>query len=100
MPTIKCAAHAKKPAKEVNLTDDILEMSVTVGYKGADISPLDIHKLDRLLNEHCLSGVVALEREDTKNHLHFQMVCRARGKLGLSFALLTIKYTGWYSIEK
>lgn len=44
--------------------------------------------------------MVALERGDTENHLHFQMVYRARVKSSMSFAILARKYMGWYGIEK
>lgn len=63
--------------KEVNLDDDVLVMSITIGLKGANVDKVDITKLGRLLHKHCMAGMVALERGDTKNCLYFQMVCRA-----------------------
>lgn len=46
MVLIKCVAQAKKAAKEVNLGDDVLDMSITIGLQGADIDKVDIAKLD------------------------------------------------------
>lgn len=46
-----------------------------------------------------MARVAPLERGDTENQLHFQMVCRARCKSSRSFAILTHKYMVWYEIE-
>lgn len=43
-----------------------------------------------------MAGVAALERGDTENRLHFQMVCRARTKSALSFGIVVHKYMGRY----
>lgn len=37
-----------------------------------------------------------MERCETKNHLHFWMVCWARTKSARSFGILVHKYMGWY----
>lgn len=92
-----------KPPKKVSLTNDILDsnldFSLTIGLKGVDVCKLDIEKLNRLLHNQCLFGLAALERGDTKNHLHFQMVYRACIKLAFLFGILTHKYMGWYAVS-
>lgn len=92
MVAIRRAACAKKPAKEVKLNDNVLDMSLRIGLKGADICKTNIEKLNCLLEEHCLAGLVTLEREDTKNQLHFQMVCKACVKYALLVEILACKY--------
>lgn len=72
----------------VVLTDSILELSVTIGYLGADVHPDKIHQLDLLIREHCVSGLVAMERGNLEAHLHFQMVVRARTTSAHMFGIL------------
>lgn len=92
MAPIKHVALAKKTPKEVTLDDNVLDMSITIGLKGVDVDKGDIVKLDRLLHDHYMAGMVALERGDTENWLYFRMVCKARVKSLLSFGILTRKY--------
>lgn len=99
MGALKCVARAKKPAREVDLNDDVLDMSLTIGLKGVDVCKTNIEKLNRVLEEHYIAGLVALERGDIENRLHFQMVCRARIKSSLSFGILVCKHMGWYGVE-
>lgn len=92
MATMRKAAHASKPAKIMNITNNVLNMSVTVGLLGTNVIKSDIEKLEHVLREHCMVGVVALERGDTENRLHFQMVCTTRCKSALSFGIIVRKY--------
>lgn len=75
MVTLRKAARKVKAAKVVDLSNNVLDMSVTMGFRGANIVKSDILKLEWLLWEHCLVGVIAIERGDIENRLHFQMVC-------------------------
>lgn len=60
--------------KEVELIDSAIEMSIIVGYMGANVHPSKIEIWDRLIKEHCVFGLAVLERGDVQNHLHFQVV--------------------------
>lgn len=100
MATVRKATQGWKPTKEVELINNVIDMSVTVSFKGANVTKFDIEKLNMLLNDYCLADVVALERDDIENRLHFQMVFRAQIKLALSFDILIHKYMGWYNVPK
>lgn len=69
MATLRKVARASKLAKMVELTNNVLNKSVMVGFKGIVIDT-DINKLNQLLHDHCMVGVVALERGDINNRLH------------------------------
>lgn len=71
-------------------------MSVTVGLLGENVIKSNIQKLVCLLREHCMAGVVTLEKGDIENRLHFQMVYTACCKSALSFKIIVCKYMGWY----
>lgn len=49
MAKLKKATCEPKPAKIVELTNNVLDMSVTMGLLGADVVPSDIQKLEHLL---------------------------------------------------
>lgn len=101
MALMKKATHAPKSANEVELTNNVLDLSVIVWFKGADVIRSDIEKLNRLLTDHYMAGVVALERGDTKNHLYFQMVSQMHIKSALAIGILAHKYMGsWYAVAK
>lgn len=51
---------------DIVLADSVLEL-----YLGSDIRPNKINKLDLLIREHYVAGLVALERGDVENFLHF-----------------------------
>lgn len=57
MALLRAAARAKKPAKEDEWNDDVLDMSLMIGLKGADVCKTNIEKLDQLLQEHCMAGL-------------------------------------------
>lgn len=100
MAKMRAVARAKKPTKVDKWNDDVLDMSITVGLRGVDVCRSDIHKLECLLEElHCIAGICALERGDTKNRVHFQMVYRAQVKYSLSFGIVATKYLGWYGVK-
>lgn len=67
---MKKVVRLPKLEKTMSLTNNVLDMSVTIGLLGTDVIKLDIEKLECLLCEHCMISVVALERGDTKNRLH------------------------------
>lgn len=99
MAQLRAIARAKKAAKNGEWNDDVLDMSLTIGLRGADVCRSDIKKLDHLLQEHYLAGIIALKRGDAENRLHFQGVIRARTKSSLSFEVFVRKYLGWYNVK-
>lgn len=46
-----------------------------------------------------MASVIALERGDMENKLHFKGVIHARAKSSLSFKIVARKYMGWYGIK-
>lgn len=85
---------------DIVLPNSILELSVTIGYLGVDVCLEEINKLDLLIHDHCVAGLVALERGDVENSLHFQMVVHARTKSARAFSILVRKYMGWFGQRK
>lgn len=49
MAALSKATHVPKLAEEVNLTNSVLDLSIIVGFIGADVIKSDIKKLDRVL---------------------------------------------------
>lgn len=84
-----------KKMNRVEDVDHVLEMSIHVGYLGADVKAVGIDKMHQLLSDECISGLVAMERGEVENHLHFQMVVRARTNSTRSFDFKVRKYMGW-----
>lgn len=93
--SLKRKSRQVNDRKEVEMTTTVLELSVTVGYVGADVKKDEIQNLHRLMQDHCLSGVVSLERGDKRTYLISNVFFCARAKSVRSFANLVKKYMGW-----
>lgn len=83
---------------ETDASTQILEMFVTIGYLGADVKPEEMDKLHKFFKEVCKCvSLVAMERGEVENHLHFQMIVRAQIASVRSFGGLVQSYMGWTS---
>lgn len=74
MASLKCKARLVVQEKEISLTESVMELSITLGHLCADVHVHQLNLIDTLKLEHCISGIVALVRDEQECHLHMQMV--------------------------
>lgn len=58
MDTLRKVAQKPKLAKQIELTNNFLNVSVTIGFKNANIIKSNIHKLKRIFCNHDMVGVI------------------------------------------
>ncbi|CAM6109417.1 unnamed protein product [Calypogeia fissa] len=86
-------------APQETLLDLSTRLSITVGYLGADVHERELDFLHKLPVEKCEAGMVALEKGEKENHLHFQTICIAMCKSPGSFGLVVGQYMGWGNVR-
>lgn len=76
---------------KVKLADLVLETSVKDGFLRADVNKTKIKNPNMLSMDYCTSRLVALEREDAKNHFHLQIAILTRAT-SVRLQILVCKY--------